>query len=53
MQFHTRETEPDMGIEFLGLLVGVAGKVQDQDPATGLQDPEGAFNSALRPGCMV
>jgi hypothetical protein len=53
VEFNTGESKPNMGIEFLGLFVGMTGKIKDQDPSTRLEDPEGTLHGALRAGGMV
>ena len=53
VEFNTGEAEPDVGVEFLGLFVGVDGEVEDQDATARFEDPEGALHSPLRSGRMM
>ena len=53
LEFDFGESQPDMAVEFAGLLVRVAEQVEDQNPAAGAQDFMGRLQGALRSGCVV
>ena len=53
MEFHAGEPQPDVGVEFLRLLVGMACKVEDQDAAARPENPEGTLDGPLGTGGVM
>lgn len=53
MEFDLGEAQPDMPVEFAGLLMRVAQQVENQDAPAGFEDFASGIQSLLGNGCMV